>query len=59
MQALLQRARAGEPITLTLCGERIAQTWQNTRPRGALARVGHLITSLRGATPAWKHLEVL
>lgn len=56
---LLQRAKAGERIALTLCGERNAQTWRNTSPRGVLARAGQLISSLRGATPAWKHLEVL
>ena len=30
--ALLQRAEAGEPVTLTLCGERLAQTW-TARPQ--------------------------
>lgn len=33
----LARAGRGETVTLTLCGERSALTWQ-TRPRGALAR---------------------
>jgi hypothetical protein len=59
MLPLLQRAKAGESITLTLCGERNAQTWHNTRARGALARLGQFITAMRGATPAWKQLEVL
>ena len=59
IQPLLQRAQRGEPVTLTLCGERSAQTWHNTRPRGVLARAGQLLSGLRGPTPAWKHLELL
>ena len=58
-QPLLQRARQGAPVTLTLCGERNAQTWHNHPQRGALVRAGQLLTRLRGATPAWKHLELL
>ncbi len=58
-QPLLQRARQGAPVTLTLCGERNAQTWHNHPPSGALARAGQFLNRLRGATPAWKHLELL
>jgi hypothetical protein len=58
-QPLLLRARQGEQISLTLCGERNAQTWHNTRARGALARTGQFLSGLRGPTPAWKHLELL
>ena len=36
--ALLQRAEAGEPVTLTLCGERLAQTW-TPRPQGWWSRL--------------------
>lgn len=53
------RARRGEAVTLTLCGERAAQRWTNTTPRGALARVGHRIKHLLGTPPAWKTLESL
>jgi hypothetical protein len=59
MQPLLARAKAGQPLTLTLCGERNAQSWHNTRPQGAIARAGQFISSWRGATPAWKHLDTL
>lgn len=53
------RARRGEPVTLTLCGERASQRWTNTTPRGALARMGHRIKNLMGTPPAWKVLESL
>ena len=60
IQPLLQRVQRGEPVTLTLCGERSTQTWHNnTRPSGMLAQAGQLLSRLRGPTPAWKHLEVL
>jgi hypothetical protein len=59
VQPLLARAKAGQLLTVTLCGERNAQTWHNARPRGALASVGQFFNSLRGATPAWKHLDTL
>lgn len=56
--ALLERARRGEAVTLTLCGERGAQTWVNA-PRGAAARLGRLFKNLLGTPPAWKSLEPL
>lgn len=37
---LLQRARVGEPVQLTLCGERFAQSYQ-LPPRGALQKTLH------------------
>lgn len=55
----LARARRGEPVTLTLCGERAAQRWTNTTPRSALARVGRRLKNLLGTPPAWKTLETL
>jgi hypothetical protein len=54
----LQRVRAGEALTLTLCGERNAQTWAPP-PQGLSQTIGRLFNALRGATPAWKHLEAL
>ena len=36
--ALLRRHEAGEPVTLTLCGERVAQTWA-PRTQGWLGRL--------------------
>ena len=58
-QPLVQRAKAGAAITLTLCGERNAQTWHNTRSRSALARAGQFLSALRGPAPAWQHLDPL
>lgn len=58
MKALLEAARRGEPVTLTLCGERCAQTWVNA-PQGAGARLGRLFKNLLGREPAWKALEPL
>ncbi|MDP2018656.1 phosphoglycerate mutase [Hydrogenophaga sp.] len=58
IKSLLERARRGEPVTLTLCGERVAQRFTNT-PRGAVARAGRLIKNLLGNAPAWKTLETL
>lgn len=54
----LQRVRHGEPFTLTLCGERSAQTWTPT-PSGLGQKIGRLFHALRGAPPAWKTLETL
>jgi hypothetical protein len=36
---LLARAKRGEPVTLTLCGERAAAEWR-LRPRGLAQRLG-------------------
>lgn len=58
IKALLEAARRGDPVTLTLCGERCAQTWVNA-PRGTGARIGRLFKNLLGREPAWKVLESL
>jgi hypothetical protein len=58
IKALLDAARHGEPVTLTLCGERCAQTWANA-PSGAGPRLGRLFKNLLGREPAWKVLESL
>ena len=54
----LQRVRDGETLTLTLCGERSAQTWAPP-PSGLGQKIGRLFNALRGAPPAWKTLETL
>jgi len=58
IKALLEAARRGEPVTLTLCGERSAKTWVNA-PRGAGVRIGRLLKNLLTREPAWKTLEPL
>ena len=58
IKTLLDAARRAEPVTLTLCGERCAQTWVNA-PHGAGARLGRLFKKLLGREPAWKALETL
>jgi hypothetical protein len=55
---LLERARAGEPITLTLCGERGWAQWA-LLPRNTGRRLGHWLRSLRGAPSAFQYLEAL
>lgn len=55
----LQRVRNGQPVMLTLCGERNAQTWAPPAPSGLSQTLGRLFNALRGATPAWKTLETL
>lgn len=47
---LLAAARRGEPVTLTLCGERHARTWTTVRA-GGLARLGRSIKRLFGDAP--------
>ncbi len=47
---LLAAARRGEPVTLTLCGERHARTW-TTQPVSAFARLGRSIQQLFGSAP--------
>lgn len=54
----LQRLRDGEPLTLTLCGERSAQTW-TPPPSGLGQKIGRLFHALRGTPTAWKTLEAL
>jgi hypothetical protein len=39
VQVALKRAQQGEPVTLTLCGERFAQTFE-PQPQGLLSRLG-------------------
>jgi len=58
LRALRNAARRGEPVVLTLCGERHAQRWTSVR-RGAAARLGQRFKNLLGTTPAWKVLESL
>ncbi|MFC3684907.1 phosphoglycerate mutase [Hydrogenophaga luteola] len=48
--SLLAAVQRGEPVTLTLCGERHARTW-TTAPTGAFARIGRSIKQLFGTTP--------
>ena len=55
---LLARARAGEPVSLTLCGERGWAQWA-WRPRSLGQRVRLVMQSLGGTPSAWKHLEPL
>jgi hypothetical protein len=55
---LLGGARAGEPVTLTLCGERGWAQWA-WRPRSLGQRVRLVMQSLGGTPSAWKHLEPL
>lgn len=56
--ALLAAAQRGEPVTLTLCGERHARTW-TTAPAGAFARIGRSIKQLFGSTPVGDTLKDL
>lgn len=58
IRALREAARRGEPVVLTLCGERHAQRWTSVR-RGAAARLAQHFKKLLGTTPAWKVLESL
>ena len=55
---LLARARTGDLVTLTLCGERGWAQWA-LLPRSLGQRVTRAMQSLRGTPPAWKHLEIL
>jgi hypothetical protein len=58
IDALLQAARQGRPVALTLCGERSAQRWVNA-PAGTGARLGRFFIQLLGKTPAHVVLERL
>lgn len=49
--ALLARARAGQPVRLTLCGERLAQAYRPAQ-RGALARLWQALAPTRANTAA-------
>lgn len=55
---LLEAVRRGEPVALTLCGERSAQRWVNPAP-GTGARLGRFFKQLLGQTPAHVVLETL
>lgn len=54
MARLLDAARAGHPVTLTLCGERHARTWH-----GPVAGLGGLWRRLRGPSPVAPILQSL
>lgn len=58
IKSLLESARHGKAVTLTLCGERCAQTWVNA-PRSTGASIARLFKNLLGTAPAWKALEPL
>jgi hypothetical protein len=58
IQLLLDASRRGEPVALTLCGERAAQRWVSP-PASTSARVGRFFQQLLGRTPAHKLLETL
>lgn len=58
IKALLEATRRGEPVTLTLCGERGTRTWVNAPGRSG-ARIGRMFKNLLGREPAWKALEPL
>ncbi|MDP2742609.1 MAG: phosphoglycerate mutase [Hydrogenophaga sp.] len=58
IRSLREAARRGEPVVLTLCGERQAQRWTSVQ-RGAAARLGQRFKNLLGTSPAWKVLESL
>ena len=51
-------AQRGEPVTLTLCGERHARTW-TTAPASAFARLGRSIQQLFGTAPIGDTLKDL
>lgn len=55
---LLAAAQRGEPVTLTLCGERHARTWTTSAP-SAWARLTRPFTKLLGHPPARLILEDL
>lgn len=55
---LLAAAQRGEPVTLTLCGERHARTW-TTADSGALTRLGRAVRRLFGTPPAGDTLKDL
>jgi hypothetical protein len=49
---LIKRVQAGEPVTLTLCGERSALTYES-RPKSALERLKGNFRSIFGLQPAY------
>jgi hypothetical protein len=58
IRALREAARKGQPVQLTLCGERHARHWTGVR-RNPVARLGLKLRHLLGTPPAWKVLETL
>lgn len=54
----LAHLRMGGQVTLTLCGERHAQTWVR-QPASLSRRLAHFFQTLRGPKPAWQALESL
>lgn len=56
--SLLAAAQRGEPVSLTLCGERHARTW-TTAPTGAFTRLGRSVRRLFGTPPASDTLKDL
>lgn len=55
MPQLLRRVQRGEPLRLTLCGDRAAQYWQSQGPRG----IWHRFSGLFGRQPTPRLLELL
>ena len=55
---LLLQAGQGQPVMLTLCGERSAQSW-HTAPRNAWQGLRHTIKHIFSPTPAYSLLEKL
>lgn len=55
---LLARVRAGQPVRITLCGERGWAEWA-LQPLSVGQRLGRLTRSLRGTPTARTHLEAL
>jgi hypothetical protein len=53
--ALLRQLDAGQDVTLTLCGDAVAQSWTRPPGLGLLRRVGALLGGQRAAA----HLEAL
>lgn len=56
--ALLAAARSGDPVSLTLCGERHARSWI-TAPASALVRIGRSVKNLFGTAPIGDTLKDL
>lgn len=58
IKPLLDAARRGEPVVLTLCGERASQRWLSPST-GAGARLGRIFKNLLGRKHAHQLLETL
>ncbi|MFN3493757.1 MAG: phosphoglycerate mutase [Hydrogenophaga sp.] len=55
---LLDALRQGQPVRLTLCGERSARTWHSVRPSAA-GRLGRAFKQWWGKQPAWQSIDPL